>query len=271
MPDQFPDPTTSVLDRDGLRVHTFTAPAAFLANSTHVLETKNALVVIDGQFIVPYARAFRRFVDRLRKPVATMFLSHGHVDHHFGIGAAFADVPVTAAAQTIADLTRDGEAERAARAAEYGPLVPDRIVIPQHAVTPGVDEVDGVKYEIDVVTNAECAAQLLITLPDHGVTVAQDLVYSGTHLYVTPAVEHTISVLRILAGSGSDVFLAGHGPVADRVELERNAEYLGYARERLADTHDAAAFKAALLTAYPRRTCPELLDICVPRLFATGS
>jgi glyoxylase-like metal-dependent hydrolase (beta-lactamase superfamily II) len=271
MPDQFPDPAVSVVTRDGLRVHTVTAPDAFLANSTHVLETDNALVVIDGQFIVPYAQHFRRYVDGLAKPIAKMFLSHSHVDHWFGIAAGFSDVQVTAAAQTIAELARDGETERAARAAEYGPLVPDHVTVPGSTAVPGVDEIDGVKYELDVVADAECGAQLLITLPDHGVTVAQDLVYSGTHVYVTAAVDHSLSVLQILAASGSDVFLAGHGPVADRAELDRNAEYLSFARDRLADTHDPAAFKNALLTAYPNRSCPELLDIFVPRLFATGS
>lgn len=271
MPDQLPEPTSAVIERDGLRVHTFTAPVGFLANSTHVLETDRSLVVIDGQFVVPYATAFRRYVDALGKPIVRMFLSHAHVDHYFGIGAAFSDVPVSAAAQTIADLSRDGEAERTERAAQYGPLVPERVVIPQHIVGPGVETVDGVKYEIDVVTAAESDAQLLITLPDHGITVAQDLVYSGTHVYVTRTADRTISVLNTLVESASEVFLAGHGPVADKAELHRNIEYLTYALQHLADSDDAGRYKAALLAAFPDRTCPELLDIFIPRLFSSRS
>jgi len=267
MPDQF---STAVLERDGLRVHTFTAPPSFLANSTHVLETAEALVVIDGQFVAPYAKAFREYVNSLQKPIERVYLSHAHVDHWFGLSTAFADVPVHAAAPTIAALQRHGESERAARAAEYGPMVPASMVLPSVTVLPGPDVVDGVKLEVEIVEAAECEAQLLLTLPDHGVTVAQDLVYSGTHVYVTRDTAHTISLLDILEASASDVFLAGHGPVADRAEVHRNIDYLAFAQDRLAND-DAAAFKAALLARFPDRACPELLDIFIPRLFGGSS
>jgi glyoxylase-like metal-dependent hydrolase (beta-lactamase superfamily II) len=263
----FTEASSSVLERDGLRVHTFTAPAAFLANSTHVLETAGALVIVDGQFVVPYAMAFRRYVDAIGKPIAKVFLSHAHVDHYFGISAAFGDVDVSAAARTIEALAAHGESERSARAHVYGPLVPDHVVIPRRAVVPGRDTVDGVDYEIDVVTAAECDAQLLITLPGHGITIAQDLVYSGTHVYVTRDPAHSIAVLRDLIASPSTVFLPGHGPVADAAELERNIEYLTYAQGLLAEPHDPDGLRAALLARFPDRACPELLDVFLPRLF----
>ncbi|WP_432994093.1 MBL fold metallo-hydrolase [Dactylosporangium sp. CA-233914] len=269
MPD-LPSHSTSSFTRDGLTVHTFTAPDEFLANSTHVLETGGALVVIDGQFVAPYATAFRRFVDGLGKPIRKVYLSHAHVDHWFGLSTAFADVPVHAAAATIEALRRTGEAERAERAARYGPFVPERMVLPEHVAEPGFDTIDGVDYRLDVVSHAECDAQLVISLPGHGVTVAQDLVYSGTHVYVTRAAANTIGVLRVLATSGSDVFLAGHGPVADAAEVLRNADYLAFAEQRLAHD-DPAGFREALLAAYPQRRCPQLLDIFIPRLFEAST
>src|SRR3569833_2528198 len=106
MPDQFPAAVTSVMERDGLKVHTMTAPDPFLANSTHVLETESALVVVDGQFVAPYAKAFRDYVDRLGKPVERLYLSHAHVDHWFGRSTAFSDISVRASAQTIDALRR---------------------------------------------------------------------------------------------------------------------------------------------------------------------
>jgi glyoxylase-like metal-dependent hydrolase (beta-lactamase superfamily II) len=263
-----PPPTHQVvLDRDGVRIHTFTAPEAFLANSTHVIETGNALVLVDSQFVVPYAQAFRAYADGLGKPIERVFLSHGHVDHFFGLGAAFGDVPAHAAPATIELLERAGESMRADRAKQYGPLVPDRIVLPGHGVVPGVEMIDGVKYEIEVIADAECDAQLLIALPDFGVAIVQDLVYSGAHVYVTPDTRNWVSVLGRLAESAFDVFLAGHGPVADRAEVRRNMEYLTFAQRTLAQAADPDAFKAAMLAAYPDRTGAVLLDICVPRLY----
>jgi glyoxylase-like metal-dependent hydrolase (beta-lactamase superfamily II) len=256
-----------VFDRDGVRIHTFTAPDAFLGNSTHIIETEQALVVIDGQFVVPYATAFRAYADALGKPIERLYLSHGHVDHFFGIGAAFTDVEVHAASGTINVLRSTGEAMRAERATQYGPLVPDHIVVPQHAVGPGVDTVDGVKYEFDVISGAECDTQLLITLPDLGVAVAQDLIYSGAHLYVTPDTLRWTEVLHGLLESASSLFLAGHGPVADKAEVQRNIDYLAVARQAFSAVRGPQEFKAAMLAAYPARTGAALLDIYVPRLY----
>ncbi|WP_433220364.1 hypothetical protein ACQP00_17760 [Dactylosporangium sp. CS-047395] len=269
MPD-LADPTISSIKRGDLRIHTFTAPDDFLADSTHVLETDGALVVIDGQFVAPYAVAFRRFVDAFDKPIRKLYLSHSHVDHWFGLSTAFPDVPVWAAEATIEELRHTAESERAARRMQYGPMVPDAVVMPQHVAEPGHDTVDGVDYHLDVVRNAECGAQLVLTLPGHGVTIAQDLVYSQTHVYVTRDAANTVALLRIMATSGSDVFLAGHGPVADSAEVLHNADYLAFAEQRLAHD-DPATFKEALLAAYPQRRCPQLLDIFIPRLYETST
>lgn len=259
--------TRVVVNTDGVRIHTCTAPEAFLANSTHIIETENSLVLVDGQFVVPYANQFRRYADSLGKPIERVFLSHAHVDHFFGLGAAFGDVPIAAAAATTALLREHGEEMRAEEAQQYGPLVPDRIAIPQLTVTPGIDVIDAVKYEIDVVAAAECDAQLLIRLPDFGVTVVQDLVYSGAHLYVTRQAGHWISVLQGLADSGSEMFLAGHGPPANRAEVHRNIEYLEFAERTLVANSDPQAYQAAMLAAYPQRTGAAVLDIYVPRLY----
>jgi glyoxylase-like metal-dependent hydrolase (beta-lactamase superfamily II) len=270
MPDQPalpPGVPAIVLDRPGLRVHTFTAPEAFLGNSTHVIETANSLVVVDGQFVVPYATAFRGYVDGLGKPVERVYLSHAHVDHFFGLGAAFADLEIHAPAATIATLARDGEAMRADRARQYGPLVPPRVVVPGHEVVPGTDVIDGLKYELEIVTGAECDAQLVIGLPDHAVCVTQDLVYSGAHVYVTPDTSHWVSVLRGFIDSAFDLFLAGHGPVADKAEVQRNIDYLTVAQQIRARATDPEQYKAAILAAFPDRSTAVLLDIYVPRLY----
>jgi glyoxylase-like metal-dependent hydrolase (beta-lactamase superfamily II) len=256
-----------VLDRDGVRIHTFTAPDAFLANSTHLIETANAVVVVDGQFAVPYAGAFRAYADDLGKPIDRLYLSHAHIDHFLGIGAAFADVEVYAAGGTTDALRAHGETMRADAAARYGALVPEHIVVPQHIVTPGVDVVDGLKYETDVVSDAECGTQLVITLPDLGVTVAQDLVYSGAHLAVTPDTVHWAETLHLLRESASTLFLAGHGGVADAAEVQRNIDYLAVARQVHATAEGPEQYAATMLADYPARTGAALLEIEARRLY----
>ena len=46
-------------DRGAAKVHTYIAPCD--ANATHIIESANALVLIDGQMLVPFATEFRTY------------------------------------------------------------------------------------------------------------------------------------------------------------------------------------------------------------------
>src|ERR1700728_1647026 len=86
----------------GVLIHTFVAAYTNnnIANATHIIESENKLILVDGQFLVPYARKFRDYADHLRKPIERLYLSHRHPDHWFGLGTAFSDIPIYALAET---------------------------------------------------------------------------------------------------------------------------------------------------------------------------
>ncbi|MGO8126672.1 MBL fold metallo-hydrolase, partial [Rhizobium ruizarguesonis] len=72
---------------------------------------------------------------------------------------------------------------------------------------------------------------LTIGLPDVGVFIAQDLISSGTHLYLTKYMEHWIGILQGMMLSDYDLFLPGHGFPADKNEFAKKIEYLSVAME----------------------------------------
>ena len=154
---------------------------------------------------------------------------------------------------------------------KMGDLAPDSVTIPQEVATPGEETIDGVKYVVNVVTDTEIDFLLTIGLPDLGVYITQDLVYSGTHLYLTQDMGHWIEVLSDLLLSDYDLFMPGHGLPADKAEVARNVEYLSAAREAVGDGLAGEAFKAFLLERYPERKCPGIFDIYLPRLFGGAS
>lgn len=272
MPDQLPDPITMVVKRAGdVRIHTFVA--AFtgdnIANATHIVESANALVLIDGQFLAPYARKFREYADGLGKPIERLYVSHRHPDHWFGTGVAFGDVPVHALPET-ADFIREHGEDSIADHWKLGDLAPAGITVPKETVEPGESTIDGVRYVLDRVTETEVDFHLTIKLPDLGVCFAQDLVYSGTHLYLSSDMGHWIQVLSGLLAEDYDLFLPGHGLPADRVEVARNIEYLAAARQAAAAGLTGDDFKDFLIRRYPERRCPGIFDIYLPRLFGAA-
>src|SRR5947208_16471097 len=101
---QLPDPIKIVSKREGdVRVHTFISSFASnnIANATHIIESKSKLVLVDGQFLAPYARKFRDYADSLGKPIDRLYLSHRHPAHWFGLGTAFSDIPIYALPETL--------------------------------------------------------------------------------------------------------------------------------------------------------------------------
>lgn len=263
------DPIITVTKRSGdVRVHTFIS--SFLdnniANATHIIEGQNTLVLVDGQFLAPYARRFREYADSLGKPIDRLYLSHRHPDHWFGLGTAFRDVPIYALTETVDFLQEHGE-DSLADHWKLGDFLPEVIVVPEEVVQPGEETIDGIRYVFDVVTDTEIDYHLTIKLPELGVCIAQDLLYSGTHLYLSSGMRHWIRVLGQLLTEDYDLFLAGHGLPADKNEVARNIEYLSAAMAAVADGLSGDDFKDVMIARYPERRCPGIFDIYLPRLF----
>jgi glyoxylase-like metal-dependent hydrolase (beta-lactamase superfamily II) len=273
MPAQLSDPITMVAKQAGdVRIHTFVSSFTYdnIANATHIIETRNQLVLVDGQFLAPYARAFRDYADGLGKPIERLYVSHRHPDHWFGLGTAFSDVTIYALQETASFIQEHGE-DSVRDHWKLGDLAPSEVVVPQKVVSPGEETIDGVRYVFEQVEEAEIDFQLTIGLPDLGVYFAQDLIYSGTHLYLTKEMGHWIRVLREMLVSDYELFMPGHGLPADKNEVARNIEYLSAAQQAIGSGLTNDAFKDFMLQRYPERKCPGIFDIYLPRLFGDAS
>jgi glyoxylase-like metal-dependent hydrolase (beta-lactamase superfamily II) len=266
------DPIKVLVRQAGdVRLHTFISSFAegHIANATHIVESKNQLVLVDAQFLAPYARQFRSYANSLKnKPIARLYLTHRHPDHWFGIGTAFSDVPIYALPETRAFLHDHGEDSRRDHLSKLGEeLAPQRIVVPQETATLGSDTIDGVQYVFSKLIDTEIDFHLIIELPDLKTLIVQDLVYSGTHLYLTKDLDHWMQILGDMLLSDHDLFLTGHGWPADKIEVAKNVEYLSAARGAIDRGLKGNAFRDFMLQRYADRKCGEIFNTYLPRLF----
>lgn len=281
-----PEPIIVVRRAGALRIHSFVATFTEnnIANATHIIESKSKLVLVDGQFLASYARQFRDYanglVKDLGKPIDRLYLSHRHPDHWFGLGTGFEDVAVYALRETIDFLKQHGDASREDHLKAMGDEAPGKVVIPGHAVRPdeknSAETIDGVRYVFCRVTDTEIDFHLTISLPEVGVYIAQDLIYSGTHLYLpsaptvqdaTKKMAHWIQVLGELLKSDYELFMPGHGFPADKTEVAKNIEYLAAAKQAIESGLTKYDFKSFLLQRYPERKCAGIFTTYLPRLF----
>ena len=262
--------TLVIKDFQGVKIHSFISPYPYAANATHVIETVHELVVVDTQFLNPIAQAFRAYVDGLGKPVNRVFISHGHPDHYFGLASAVSDCKAYSLADVNQIIAEWGPQMIKNQKPTFGDLIPDAVLVPQHNVAPSTSEViDGLTYEYEVVEGAESEAQLLIKLPELGAVIAQDLVYSGVHIWLGMGwfEKWTAELQRLADTAGYDYILAGHGLPCTKDEIHNNIRYIQTAQRLFEDGLEQDAFKAQLLEAYPHRESPMMFDLYLGFLF----
>ena len=259
--------TVTVQEAGTVPVHTLPAPEDVFANSTHIFETENSLVLVDTQFLLPNALDMRAYADDLGKPIDRMFITHAHPDHFLG-SEAFADLDLFALPDVTAEIAESGDAEIAEKQADFGDASATSSVVPQTLET-GTVEIDGIDYELSEVLDAEAPVQLVIEIPSAGVIAVGDIVYSGVHLIMAGAPDTWTNALTDLQASSAryPLVLPGHGMPTTPDAYDANIAWLAKASELLADGADFETFKSGLTEAFPDRGMPAAIDFVQPFLF----
>jgi glyoxylase-like metal-dependent hydrolase (beta-lactamase superfamily II) len=252
----------TVTQNKDVKVHTYMSPSAMFANTSHVIELKNELIIIDGQFFAPYALELKEFTDALGKPVTRFYLSHDHPDHYIGFGDAFPIVPVYALAETKAAIEQAGQGVLEQRQAQFGPMIASKLNKPSVVQQPGEETIGNVKFIFEKSVNNESAVSLVIKLPELGVYIAQDIVYNKVHLFIEGDTKGWETALhQIIKEKAYQTILSGHGKEGGIELLKENLNYLAFVNETILKTKDKEEFKAAILKKYPEYGGEQLVDI----------
>ena len=165
-----------------VKIHSYLSPADGLQVNTQMIEGPNAVVIFDGQLLLPYADEVASYVRTLGKPIDRIILSHAHTDHWGGLQVLterFPDARVFAL-DGIADQVRArGPARLDGLRRTYGDRAATKVTVPTETITKGVQRIDGVTYDFKRFVDAESDLQLAALLPEQKVLMAFDLVFSA--------------------------------------------------------------------------------------------
>jgi len=251
----------TTIDKGDVRVHSYMAPIESLNVTTQLIETPGRLIAVDGQVNVADADEVVAYAKGLGKPLDRLIVTHAHPDHYQGAGRF--NAPIHALA-----IVRDQMAARGDLQDLNGVPVPAAETAPTDLITPGTEVIDGVPFVFEAVSGGETTDQLLIRLPEHGVLVAQDLVYHHTHSFVgNNDIARWQVILQELVDPAYDTILPGHGLPAGPAVFAEMIEYLDAARELLGD--DGQAYKQAIIERFPAYAVPFVIDISNFYLFGT--
>lgn len=249
--DLFTEGTLYTTERNGIKVHTYVSPASSSHVTSHIIEGDTGLIVVDAQFLAPYASELRRILDGMDKPVERVLISHAHPDHFYGLSVAFQGVPAYALANTREIIATTGAGMLEGQRQQMGDLLPETFLAPTETLTEGAATIDGLAFEFERVTDAEAPEHVIVRLPDAGIHIVQDLAYNQVHLFTgNNTMDNWISVIDGMQGLEGDV-LVGHGKPTTADVFATDIDYLRATMENRSSADTPAAFTAAMQDAYP--------------------
>jgi metal-dependent hydrolase (beta-lactamase superfamily II) len=257
-----------------IKIHSYLSPADGLQVNTQMIEGRNAVVIFDGQLLLPYAGEVASYVQTLGKPIDRIILSHAHTDHWGGLQVLterFPDARVFALDGIADQIRARGPARLDGLRRTYGDKAATNVTAPKETITEGLQRIDGVTYDFKRFVDAESDLQLAALLPEQKVLMAFDLVFSPNQHAFTGAnhFDHWIVVLESLkALQGYDTITIGHDTPVDRSAIDSTMTYVKRAKQIHAAAADAKTYSENLKAAFPDLQQAGFVDLSASYLYA---
>ncbi len=159
-------------------------PQGFFVTSTLVTGEKEA-VLIDGAFTLADAHRVVAAVLDSGKTLTTVYVTHSHPDHYFGLAvikAAFPGAKLVARPDAIAEINKTWKAKVAQWGPMYGANLTSAPVVPE-PLTGDALTLEGEKLEVVGAVQGDDAHNSFVWIPSAKAVVAGDTVYNGVHVW----------------------------------------------------------------------------------------
>jgi hypothetical protein len=257
-----------------VKIHSYLSPLDGFQVNTQMIEGPTAVVIFDGQLLLPYANEVASYVQTLGKPVERIILSHAHTDHWSGLQVLterFPHVRVFALDGIAEQLRARGQTRLDSFRPIYGDRIATKVTFPTEIIAEGVQQIDGVTYDFKRFVDAESDLQLAALLPEQRVLMAFDLVFSpNEHAFtVVDHFDHWMIVLeRLKVLQGYDTVTIGHDTPVHRSAIDSTIIYIKRAKEIHAGAANAKAYSESLKAAFPERQLASMVDFSANLLYA---
>jgi glyoxylase-like metal-dependent hydrolase (beta-lactamase superfamily II) len=159
------------------------AGLTFSPTTSTLIYGEHEAILVDAQFIKNDIDELGDVIEHLGKTLTTIFITHGHPDHYFGIdplAERFPGVRVVATAKVVADIIERGSQELATFSAWFG----DNLVVPTSIPEPLEEDslvLEGHRLQVIDVDQADISPSSALYVPQLGAVIAGDLVYNEIH------------------------------------------------------------------------------------------
>jgi glyoxylase-like metal-dependent hydrolase (beta-lactamase superfamily II) len=262
--DVFVTPGLPIVTRDappGVTETFFQATA-----STLIYGTSDA-VLVDAFMTVKQANALADWVAAKGKNLTTIYITHGHGDHWFGVGTLLERFPRAIAVATPKSIRQmhgnaSPEALETIWKAGFPGQIPDRLVIAQE-LQGNVIHLEGQELVAVDLGHTDTDDTTCLHVPSIGLVVAGDAAYNDVHLYLAESNPQKrrewIAALDTMESLKPSAVVASHKR-PDRKDdpsiIEETRQYIRDFDRLVEQTTTAQELYDRMLALYPNRVNP---------------
>ena len=159
----------------------------FQAMASTLIYGKRDAVLVDALMTVEQAGALADWVASKNKNLTSIYITHGHGDHWFGVGTIlerFPNARVVATPNTISVMRMNASPEgRAAWGSAFPGQIPDNLVIAKE-LEGQVINLEGHELRVVELGHTDTDHTTCLHVPSLGLVVAGDAAYNDVHLYL---------------------------------------------------------------------------------------
>jgi len=227
-------------------------------------------VLVDAFLTIEQAAALVEWVAASGKNLTTIYITHGHGDHFFGLGALLNRFPKARAVATpdvVETMRRQASPEFVSNfwEARYPGQIPEHLVIAEE-LKGNVIQLEGRDLLVVEVGHTDTEHTTCLHVPSAGLVVAGDAVYNDVHLYLAESNPETrrewVTALDTIESLKPLAVIAGH----KKPEVKDSPRIIGETRQYIRDfdrlarmTTSARELYDEMLQLYPDRANPGSL------------
>lgn len=256
-------------DEEGYVIHMLTSTERTFFTNAFIIETKNAIVVVDTMMINSEAILLREFMDTLKKPLIAVIITHGHPDHYNGVEVVthgFDDINVISTEGVKNCIAESIDSKEVKWKSYFGEDWPKSKILPNQLVNDGeIVNLGGLDYSFRDLGASESSSDLYFILGRKKPSVfVGDVVFNKTHAFMSDGnTKKWLSVLGRLSFELANIekIFTGHGLPGDTLFLiQEQINYITFYRENLSKLLNGALlltdpqkvfFEKIILDKYP--------------------
>ena len=243
---------------------------AWVANTVTLIYGRHDAVLVDTFLTVEHAKDLLDWVIASGKTLVTIYITHAHGDHYFGLKLLldhFQNAKAIATAKVVKAMHNQIAPQfvKSYWEARFPGQIPERLVAAE-ALQGSEFELEGKKLVVEEVGHTDTADTTSLYIPSIDLVVAGDAVYNGVHPYLVESNKQTrlewVAALDKIEALNPRAVIAGHKVPENDDDPKNIEETRRYIRDfiRLNEsTKTARELYDRMLELYPNRVNPGSL------------